>query len=225
MRSKRLLSGVYLVMLVLAVSVAAASAETLPDVSIALGGSYPIHLLFKDNGKTASFFESVNGEGLESIGFELLLLFANLSALGTYLASLLGVKDCNTAGDAEGVILMNGEFHVVLLAGKTRLGLLLLQPKVTVECGASNLKFEGLLLASLQNTGSESTELAQFGAILKGNSKGKAELTKYINDSGTESVALYLSNFGTGFLESALDIEEEITMTTLESKMFVISPR
>jgi hypothetical protein len=212
--------------------VATASAETLPDVSIALGGSYPIHSQFNDNGKTTSFIENTSGERISSSsGLSALLLMTELSSLGTYEVQLLAVKasakSCNTSGDSSGVVLVSGTSHIVLLAGKTTLGLLFLQPKVTIACEGLNIKVEGSALASLQSTGTESTELTQVGGILKGvaGNKGKPELTKYINDEGTESTALLLSNFGTGFLESAQNVEEEITATTLEGKMFVISPR
>jgi hypothetical protein len=232
MKHLKLLGLAFVALCAFAVAATAASAETLPDVSIALGGSYPIHMQFKDNGKTVSFLENTSGEKIESkAGLELLLLITELSSLGTYLVSFLesksSGKNCNTEGDSTGVILVKGEFHVVLLAGKTTLGLLFLQPKETIKCEGLNVKVEGSALGSLQSTGTESTELTQVGGILKGVSgnKGKPELTKYINDSGTESTALLQSNFGTGLLESAENVQEETTATTLEGKMFVISPR
>jgi hypothetical protein len=214
----------------MAVACAVASAETLPDVSVALGGSYPIHSQFSNNEKTKSLLEDTSGNRLESTGgLAMLMLMAELSSLGTYTATFSKVKtesrSCSTSGDASGVILVSGTGQMVLLAGKTTLGVLYLQPKVTIECEGVKVKVEGSALSSLQSTGTESTELSQLGGILKGAGKGKAELTKYINDSGTESAALLLANFGTGLLESDESVEEEVTATALEGKMFVISPR
>jgi hypothetical protein len=216
----------FLLQLVLAAN---AFAIALPDVSLSLGAAYPLHLQFGDNKATITTIESTSGNSLSSnSGMSILLLTVELSSLGTYLMMLLRSKtegkECSTNGDEAGVVLLAGEFHVVLLNGN-RLAALLLQPHVTIECATTKVKIEGLALGSFESTGTEATELTQLGYILKGNGAGKPALKEYINDEDKLSNALLLTNFGAGFFESSINIGEEITLTTLESKMFVITSR
>jgi hypothetical protein len=75
---------------------------------------------------------------------------------------------------------------------------------------------------SLKNVGTEGTELV--GNKVEGNGGGKPVLTTYLTDSETVATAKLESNFGSGFKESAWEIEGEVTSTALEGKMFTVAP-
>ncbi len=198
----------------------------LPDISIALGGSYPLHLNFEDNKKTVSSLETTGGSLLKSkSGLLVLFLISELSALGTFDALFLkveqGTQECHSVGDSEGTVLLTGEFHVVL--GPSGLEALLLISEFEIICGKVKVKVKGSLLSTL-SAGTEAEELTETSSELKGKA-GKPTLTKYYNDEGKTVEALLLSNFGTGFLESDENVEEPVTLKVLESKMFTITGR
>jgi hypothetical protein len=218
-----------------AFSIMATSAFALPDVSITLGGAYPIHL-DRTLLSTKTALETTSGSKLAGEGLLVLFLFLELTSLGKFEALFLNVKEegggaakCNSTSDKTGEVLTKGTFHVVLLTNGSvkQLGDLLEPEEVKIECGEVKIKVKGTLLSPQLQEGTEATEFNTVLFALEGNGKGKQKQTKYLNDSGTESAALLLSNFGSGFLESneVLVAPTEITLLTLENKMFVITGR
>src|ERR1700733_4072083 len=78
---------------VLGVVAVSASAFTLPDISIALGGTYPLHSEGSPtvaNPKTE--LNTAGGSVLKGKGVSLLLLTTELSALGTFSSTFLEVE-------------------------------------------------------------------------------------------------------------------------------------
>jgi hypothetical protein len=215
-----------------AFSIMATSAFALPDVSITLGGAYPIHLV-RTLLSTKTALETTSGSKLTGEGILVLFLFPELTSLGKFEALFLNVEEgttkCESTGDKTGEVLTKGTFHVVLLTNGSvkQLGDLLEPEEVKIKCGEVSIKVKGSLLSPQQQEGTEATEFNTVLFLLQGNGKGKQLQTKYLNDSGTESAALLLSNFGSGFLESneVLVAPTEITLLTLENKMFVITGR
>jgi Trypsin len=198
----------------------------LPDISIALGGAYPLHLKFADNSKTTSTLETTAGNKLTGTGVQLALEVSELSASGKFEATFLHVKDektaCNSSGDKEEEVLTSGEFHIVQLP-KEGDGILLSPKEFEITCAKVKVKLKGSVIAAL-SAGKESEELTEIGAKLEG-SKGKNTLTQYLNDSKEEVKAVLEANFGTGFTQTAGTLGEEIKTAASESKMFTITNR
>jgi hypothetical protein len=236
MRHLKLLGVAFVALFVYGVMVASASATTtLPDVSIASGTSYPLHL--DVTYLTNSNLENSGTEGLASKEANggsvlLLLLLDELSGLGTF--SVLFTKvhlvtegvegvECNSEGDKAGEVLGGGTFHVVFIptiASKKR-GVLFLEREIKIECAKLKIKVKGSALSSLeQPSGTEQTTLA-FGA-LHGH-LGVPELTKYFTDT-SEGEAKLESNFGSGFLASDENVEKGADLHALEGKSFSITP-
>jgi hypothetical protein len=201
---------------------------TLPDISVTLGGSYPVHAQGSvANALTA--LSTTSGVALSGSGVTLLLLTTELSALGTFTSTFTKVKnsesiECNTTGDAKGVVLVKGEFHLVL-APMADLGILFLVSEFEVECPTGiNVLVRGNLIGSVTNIGNETSELTGFGGVLEG-SKGKQSLSEYINSTGTAVKAKLESEAGAGFAASAENVSEEVKLEVLGSQMIVINPR
>jgi hypothetical protein len=224
---------VVLVLLVLSVfDITATSAfGALPDVSITLGGAYPLHLQFNDNEKTRSNLENSGGSKIEGEGLLLLLLLTELGHLGSYELLVLRLRlasgtkpSCKTEGDRTGEILTGGTWHVVLRPTGS-LGLLFLNNPLKMTCGATRVVVEGSALSTIEGVGTnENEEFTKLGGKLEG-SRGKPAITEYLNENGTILKAKLTSEFGTGRLESAETVVGEVLTEALEGKMFVIKPR
>ena len=200
---------------------------SLPDISIALGGAYPLHLKFADNGKTPTLtLETTAGNKLTGTGVQLELEVGELSASGKFNALFLHVQNekegCSSPGDKAEEVLTSGEFHIVQLP-KEGDGILISLKELEITCGKVKAKVKGSVIAAL-SAGKESEELTEIGAKLEG-AKGKNTLTKYLNDSKEEVKAVLEANFGTGFTQAAEILGEEIKPAASESKMFTITKR
>lgn len=206
--------------------------SSLPDISITLGGAYPIHII-RTLLSTKTALETTSGSKITAEGILELFLIPELTSLGKFelLMSRFDFEEtkCESTGDKAGEVLTKGTFHVVLLTNglAKQLGDLLEFEEVKIDCGEVKIKVKGSLLSPQQQEGTEATEFNTVLFKLEGNGAGKQKQTKYLNDTGTESAALLLSNFGSGFLESneVLTGPTEITLLTVENKMFVITVR
>src|ERR1700733_11366684 len=126
----------------LAFALAATNAlASLPDISITLSGTYPLHIeSTRPNAKTS--ITTAAGVELEGTGLKQLVLVKELSALGTFTVVFSNVhlpnqagKECNSEGDAKGVVLMTGEFHLVpFRLTPPELGILHLITTFIVKC-------------------------------------------------------------------------------------------
>ena len=233
---KRLGALVVVAGAVLACDFAATAAFALPDVSIALGGAYPLDgvvtLLTVQTKLTNVVEENIKGEGLL-----LLLLAKELTALGTFevlfTKTKLGTTECQSevgsTKDPLGEILTKGTFHVVYTSlSPLTGGLLFLVEPVKIKCGTKEVNVRGSAIASVNTTTNcttEATECTSIGGVLKGNGAGVANLTTYYNDAGTAEKAKAEANFGTGFKGVALEVESEISATAREGKMFTVTGR
>jgi hypothetical protein len=213
----------------------ASTAFALPDVSVTLTSTYPLHLevtLLTLKTKLSAVAEatSLKGEGLL-----VLFLTAALTSLGTFEALFLKVVNavgtaCESQGDKSGEILTKGTFHLVYtsLSGSAfglQLGVLFLVELVpVVTCGEEKIKIKGSVIGAIGGAGTEGTELTSLTATLNGNSKGTPTFNVFYNDEGLPRLAKLESNFGAGFVATA---EETGTVTTfaLEGKMFVVTSR
>jgi hypothetical protein len=210
----------------------ALAAVSLPDISVTLtGGKYPVHSV-GSLPNAATSLGSSSGIALEGKGVTLLLLTTELSALGTFTSDFTEVVEplqnkCHTSGDAEGVVLVGGEFHLVPTnLSPLNLGTLFLVTEFVIICPiAGNITVHGNVLGSLNGIGSEGTELTGFSGTLKGEN-GKQQLSEYYNDGGTKVKTKLISESSlTGVTEADENVEGELGLSVLGSQMVVITGR
>jgi hypothetical protein len=212
-----LLGGMLTAVFALGVATAT-SASALPDISLTL---IDLELTFNDNA----------GNLYTSIGYLLLLLTQQLTALGTFEELFLDVEDeqgekCNSVGDPLGEVLTKGTFHIVYtILSPLRLGILFLYAPFTIICGAAETDIRGSELVPISGAGTEGTELVSILIIFLANGKGKPSLTTYYNDGGTAVKAKLEAEAGAGFMEAAEEDDVEITLLALKTNMFVITGR
>jgi hypothetical protein len=213
-----------------AMGIMATSAFALPDISLTLPGStFPLHLNFADNNKTVTELQSASGSVITGEGLSLLLLTSALTALGTFRADFLNSKragvPCHSVGDAAGVILTEGPFHVVYTSlSPLTLGILYLPNFVEVECNKLLIEIQGSVISSFNGIGTEGSELTTASGQLSG-TKGKANIKTYYNDAGTSLTAKLESNVGAGFVESNEIVEGEPTLLALGGNMWRVTSR
>jgi hypothetical protein len=232
MKHLKLLGVALVALFTLGLTAATSSFAQLPDVSIALGGSYPLHLEVTLL-NVATQLATTGTEALKGTGLLLLFLTEQLTSLGSFEVLFTSVlnpssgekcfSENGTTKDTAGEVLTLGTFHVVLRPGGSLGELFLVQP-LKVVCGTVTVHVRGSVLSSINGAGTEGSELTALKGLLHGE-KGKPELTEYLNNGGTIVGAKLESDFGTGFLTSDESVEGEVTATALEGKMFVITTR
>ncbi|MFI5091748.1 MAG: hypothetical protein ACHP7P_17065, partial [Terriglobales bacterium] len=218
---------------IFAFGITATSAFALPDVHLALGEAYPLHLNFADNGATPTELQSTGGGVLKGKGLLVLFLGSELSALGRYEALFLNVtlkgESCNSEGDKTGEVLTTGDYHIVWLTLKSdpakalTIGVaFLVLPDVVVKCGKLEITVTGCALGSIE--GENAADVTKVTGKLESDKKGKNLLTKYYNNEGKLVGCILLSAFGKGleFLQSSEAVGEAVPLEALESKMFTI---
>jgi len=172
--------------------------------------------------------------GVEATGIELSLEIKDLVSLGPYTVEFTGVefeaKECWTAGDANEVVLVNGEYHLRILNKALELGIEFLLPAGGVQllCG-NKLKVElkipitGSTLAKidLDNKGEPATlksaeKISSFFLLLKCTKprNGIQELKTYINDKDAEVKAKLATEVITGSAEPACEEVKEKWLLT-----------
>jgi hypothetical protein len=203
---------------------------TLPDLSKQLVGPYPIHLLFGDNKTTLTNLKDTGGNLVMNTGLLLSLLQSELSALGKFEALFLHVEKgllCEQTGRSNvGELLTKGTYHLVYPSlTPLTLGIAFLVEPVSFNCEKVKIKVEGCALGQITDPLSASQDVALMTATLLGDKKGKNILTEYDNAAGTAKVkCILLADFGVEFMQAEEAVEEPIHLTTLEEKMFSISP-
>jgi hypothetical protein len=205
---------------------AASASAALPDLSLLSGEAFPVtmegSLTSKDLLETA-----VLGEKLEGTKVTLKLELAELSALGKFTAVFVGVKEktnpCKSTSGAKEEVATSGEFHIVLLVGGASYGIVFLPSSVLIECGEpakTKIHVKGAAVGSTTlATGADFTETK---GTLEG-SKGKNNITEYLNSSGTATKGILESNFGTGFEQSMESVTGAITLKVVGTKMLVLT--
>jgi len=192
--------------------------------------AYPLHLNY---GSTTvnSELETTAGGLLKGVGLKVLFLIGELSALGTFRADFLDVKDgaklCMSTGDEDGTVLTEGSFHVVYTnLSPLLMGVLYLPSQVVIECEGTNATVKGSILSSFIAEGNTLTELTSVsGQLLKGASAGKPKIEEYYNDAGTKVKAKLETTTGGSTKESNEVVEGTPVFSALGGKMFVVTSR
>jgi hypothetical protein len=210
--------------LIVTATSAFAAEVKLPSVHVLSGETYPLHLNFADNGKTAGELETAAGGRLEGKGVLVLLLTTELSALGLFDALFLKVtlfktvEPCSSTGDAKGEVLLEGAFHVVPISlSPLELGVaFLLLKELTIECtGGLKIKVRGCALSSLEKLPAESEDTTEVGGSLLTNGKGDNKLINYFGDKEEKLKCALESNEGVKFVLAGENIGEQIVLKAL----------
>jgi len=209
-------------------------------VSVTLSGAtYPLRLevtLLTAKTKLTNVLKEI----LKGVGLLLLLLLNEAGSSGTFEALFTSIENkagtqCfseeNSKKDPAGEVLLKGTWHLVYtsLAGSTQglqLGVLYLVSPVEQVCGAEIFKIKGDTLSSVETlAGTETEEYTKLSGVLLGNGEGAPNITVFYNDSGTSTKVKLEANFGSGFKEADEEVEETVTVTALDGKMFTVTSR
>jgi hypothetical protein len=227
-RVKVMFMTVFAVSAFAAIMAGSASAQCakpcLPTVLLVTGGTLPLTIESEQEANTIrSKLENGTDLSLNGDGLLLLLSFTNLKDMsdGTYLTLFLRVEEsmevCHTEGDKTGeVLLPTNLFLLVGISQGQKVGVLFLVSEFVITCNTLKTHIKGSALASV--TAGVGVKSAKGSNTTKGSlhctsaENGTPELSKYFNESGTETlIPTLLSNIGTGFVKSC----EEIVPTSI----------
>jgi hypothetical protein len=204
----------------------------LPDLSVTLGGTYPVHYISVQPAIRIAL-GTASGIVIEGTGATLLLLTTELSALGTFTVDYANMHapnepavQCNSEGDAKGVVLMHGEFHLVPFSlAPLLLGILYLVTTFIIKCeNGLEVLVRGQYVTRANNLGEEPAELTGLTDEISGK-EGKEEISEYYNSGGTKIKAKLETEEGAGFVATDENESEEADLSVLGSQMFVITNR
>lgn len=185
------------------------SPETLP---VAITGS---------SATTATELQNAAGS-IKGEGFSLTLNQTTANA-GTYSVDFTnvakGAEKCNTAGDAAGTVLIKENAYQLVFDSLSPLGVAALftvgtaaAPELVVECGTTKIKISGKVLGLVTTINTEGT--AFKGILHCSTTVGEPAEVKYWPNSGVETTALLLANFGTGFKKACENVAGEVALTS-----------
>jgi len=187
-----------------AVVATSAMALELPDLHILEGEAYPVTGEGVIKAAKVVTLESTIGAKFEAEEVKVLFKLEALSALGPidfhFTGVKLGTAACNSQGDAAGVILVRGEYHVVgvLVNNVLTPFLLILFTEFTLECGKLAIKIKPPIISKLEKLTS-GTDTTKVGTQPKCTKAGEQEFKTYFNDAGEEKTKqLLLVNVGLG---------------------------
>jgi hypothetical protein len=195
MRRLKAFGLAFLAIAALAVITAASASAILPD----------IHLLPTEASKaitgegtiakaSVAILESELGTKVEADELKVLLGLTPLTALGLYDLHFVKVKliaeSCSSEGDAAGVVLAKGEFHLVFvgLSPTTTLavGVLLLfgAAGVKFKCGKVSFTVKGAIVVSFKGLNEVNNDITEFDVNAKCVKPGFQDLTSYEDENG-----------------------------------------
>jgi hypothetical protein len=240
MRRLKLVGLALMVTFVVSVIAAtAASALELPDIHILPKETFP---LVGEGSTKAKEEKSISlqteNSKLPAEEVKILVKVTELSPLGEIDLHFVNVHEskkpenkCNTEGDAEGVVLVKGEFHLVFTSFEPNpleiAALVLFPSPLTVKCnkGKLNVKVKPPALARVK--AEKGKDIESFVATAHCKKAGEQELSSYFNDAGTLLTKQLLgAEFGAGANENGCEeIEEPVTVKIAAAslaKMFEI---
>lgn len=204
-----------------------ALALELPDVHVLSGETYPATGEGKVEVKegVVGELETELGEKLTSKTVTAKAELKELSSLGPGTLTFTGVEEpktktlCKTTGDAEGTVLLPGEYHVVNIK-ETPLtaAVLILFNELVVECNSGKLKIKvkAPALVKLEKVTS-GTDVTEYGLVSNCTAKGKQELKEYFNEESKLVKGVLTANFGLGAETACERVSKELVVKS--SKM------
>ena len=215
---------------VMTAGAAFAESTPLPQVHTALPGeNYPLNLLGQKTSAVEGEITLANTDGEVPAGtISVLLALSELGSLGTALVLFTKVHEehapkveCNTTGDAPGVVLVpETQWHLVYTSfSPLETGGLILVPKFSFTCGAVITTTEGPNLGKFveipgnSSNGGDSTQIAT-NTHCSNRETGTQELSSYFNDSSLlETGQLLKANIsGLGNSNSCEEVAGTLTL-------------
>jgi hypothetical protein len=206
-------------------AVAVSSASALPTVT-ALPGETTGNIIATTSatGENIAELSTALSAPITSEKVKLEVSIPSGASLGPYVANFSGAtfekQQCNTAGDADGVILVSGEAHLVdavLGAGTTPAVSFLIPGTLEILCGplgkpTLTIKITGGTLGKIGVKNNE--EITSFKGALKCTkaNNGKQELKELINDEGAKVKSILSANLGLGAESGCEEVKEEVTL-------------
>jgi hypothetical protein len=204
-------------------SASSALALELPDIHVLSGETYPATGEGKVEGAEVGALETELGEKLTSGTVAAQVELNELSSLGPTTLTFTKIfeprskVECNTVGDAAGVVLVLGEYHVVdTSTSPLTAAILVLFKELVMECGKLKIKVKSPLLVKLAKV-TAGTDVTEYGLVANCTPKGKQELKTYLNDAGESIKSVLSTNFGLGFETTCERISKELVVKS--SKM------
>jgi hypothetical protein len=201
--------------------------------NILSGEEFPLSLEATSGKKVESvFLQTEGGSKLLAESTTVLTNQYGLSSTGEIVIELKNAEEpsgkvkCNTEGDAEGVVLISGEYETVA-TNKTssEAGLLVLFATSTLKCGTKvKVKLEEPLIVHLVTKGSG--DVTEIGTTTHCKGTGKQELSSYFNSKAEEvTKQLLKANFGLGNEDACLEVKEELKLklkSASTARMFTV---
>ncbi len=123
----------------------------------------------------------------------------------------LGGKECHSEGDAEGVILTTGEYHLVRLGlGKAGLWFLVNPVKITCKFLSTKTEVKGNVLGGITPINTKTTKYEIAVNVIE----GKQEFTKFENDELLQEPAKLEGSVNGGAFKEATEESAENKITT-----------
>ncbi len=209
---KRVMVGAALVGLLLAASVATSSAAAveLPEFGVetrftGTDGKMKLNLTggeTKCNSGTNSFSPSSKRLGTFTIDFK---------------ECSLGGKECHSEGDAEGIVLIAGEYHLVRIkAGDAGVWFLLTTVKLTCKFLSLKEELKGNVLGLITPIGTKTTRFTININVIE----GKQETTEFENDGGEKvKASLEANTNGGSFKQTTIEVAENKLTSEKETEI------
>jgi hypothetical protein len=206
-------------------AVAVSSASALPTVT-ALPGETTGNIVATGSatGKDIAELSTALSAPITSEKVNLETSIASGASKGTYVATFTKAsfegKECNTAGDADGVILVTGEVHLVDgLPGTVPAAAFLIAGTLEILCGplgkpSLTIKITGGTIGKLLGI-INGTEITGFKGELKCTkaNNGKQELKELINGEGKAVKVILSANLGLGAESGCEEVKEAVALS------------
>ncbi len=125
----------------------------------------------------------------------------------------LGGKECHSEGDAEGIILVGGEYHLVRLgAGKAGIWFLVNEVKIVCKFLSTKAAVKGNVLGGVEPVGTKTTSFTLSVNV----NTGKQEFTEFENNEGVKEKAKLEGSVNGGAFKEATEESAENKITTAE---------
>jgi len=233
MNAFKILSASTMALFTLLVVTATAFGVSLPDMHVLSGEAYSVTAEGKLKGVEVAILLAALGK-LTAEEVRAKLVVESLDALGKAEFDFINVKEskgkqtCHTKGDAEGVVLLIGEFHLVLTVSATtgELAALILFTELTIECvkeiGAGIKVFvRGPMLVKV--IAPLNKDFTSFEVTVLCKEKDIQLPSSYFTDEGKElTKILLLADFGAGKENACELVKEPIKLEIQQKKMIEI---
>ncbi len=194
-----------------------------PEILFLPGEGFPVEIKTTKGEPNTIKTELQSAAGRMSTEGFLLEMTATRAHHGAFTMLILnlakGATKCSGEGESgAGELLIDGTFLLVHdITSSTGAGVLFSMLLVLLSCGAEKIHVLGTMLGLITPLGSETTSLT--GILHCSTTIGLPAETKYWDENNVERSVLLLSNIGTGFKKSCLDVGVTESVELTSNKM------